>query len=302
MKILRRDFLKAAGTAAASVGLVSPDISAAQNDAGLTAKDPRLFPGCCAYSYRKLLSKGQMTMSSFILEGVKIGTVGVDMTGYWYKSMQPAYLAGLRHLAYKNGVPFSGAACGVSMVQPTAQKRAEALAQIKRWVDATDRLGASHLRVFAGKLPPGATVQQGIDWVVEIFKAASDYSGEKGIILGVEDHSGITQSAEACLEIMHRVNSPYARINLDITHFIPTPTQDAYAQIKACIPYASHTHIRDVFDDGTPIDMDRVWRMFAEGGYRGFTSVEYEGKEDPMIGVPKLLNKVKALCRKYSTA
>ncbi len=304
MKIARRGFLKTAGSIAvtAGAGWNLSHAALAEPPSALRAKDPRLFPGCCAYSYRKYLSKGQMTMASFILEGVKIGTVGVDMTGYWYKSMEPAYLAGLRHLAYENGVPFSGAACGVSMVQPTQEKRARAIQEIKQWVDATDRLGASHLRVFAGKLPPGATLKQGIDWVVEVMKAGSDYSATKGIILGVEDHSGITQSADTCLEIMHRINSPYARINLDITHFIPTPTQDAYAQIKACIPYASHTHIRDVFDDGTPIDMDRVWRMFAEAGYRGFMSVEYEGKEDPMVGVPKLLDKVKALCQKYSTA
>jgi sugar phosphate isomerase/epimerase len=304
MKIPRRDFFKVAGTAAAAVsaGLALPRANLAQGGSAESAKDPRLLPGCCAYSYRKYLAKGQMTMESFILEGVKIGTLGVDMTGYWYKSTEPAYLAGLRHLAYKNGVPFSGAACGVSMVQGTQEKRAKAIEQIKQWVDTTDRLGASHLRVFGGKLPPGATVRQGVDWVVEIMKVCSDYSAQKGIILGVEDHSGITQTADVCLEIMHRVDSPYARINLDITHFIPTPTEDAYAQIKACIPYASHTHIRDRFDDGTPIDMDRVWRMFAEGGYRGFMSVEYEGKEDPMTGVPKLLNKVKALCRKYSTA
>ena len=62
-------------------------------------------------------------------------------------------------------------------------------------------------------------------------------------MLGVEDHSGVTQHADVCLEIMHRVNSPYGGINLDVTNFIPTATQDVYAQIAACIPYATNTHI-----------------------------------------------------------
>jgi hypothetical protein len=31
-------------------------------------------------------------------------------------------------------------------------------------------------------------------------------------------------------------------------------------------------------------------------------SVEYEGKEEPMTGIPKLMNKIKTLCRKYSSA
>lgn len=100
---------------------------------------------------------------------------------------------------------------------------------------------------------------------------------------------------------MHRVDSPYAGINLDITHFVPTATQDAYAQIEACIPYATNTHIRDKFDDGTPIDMDRVWQLFVKAGFKGFMSAEYEDKEDADTGVPKLIGKIRALCSKYST-
>jgi sugar phosphate isomerase/epimerase len=305
-KLTRRRFLQSAGAAAyagAGLGLSSPAQAAARGaDASNVKSMARMFPGCCAYSFGRSLKSGRMTMQDFIREIVKMGLVGADMTVYWFKSTDPAYLDGLRHLAFKNGVPFSGAACGSSMVQATAAQRQQVLAEIKSWVDVTDRLGASHLRVFGGKLPPGATVKQGTEWVVETMKPACEYAGKKGIMLGIEDHGGVTQRADVCLEIMHRVDSPYAGINLDITHFIPAATEDAYTQIKACVPYATHTHIRDHFDDGTPIDMDRVWQMFRDGGYKGFMSAEYEGKEDPMTGVPKLVNKIKALCRKYSTA
>lgn len=307
-KFLRRQFLQSTGAAlAAGASLGSPHTVAAQDGPASTgsarpiSKTPRLFAGCCAYSYRKYLQHGPMTMEDFIRKAVLLKLDGVDMTAYYFKSTEPEYLASLRHLAYKNAVPFSGAACGSSMVQADRARRAETLQEIKYWVDVTNQLGASHLRVFAGKLPQGATVPQAIGWVVETMKAASDYSGRKGIMLGVEDHSGITQNAAACLEIMHRVDSPYAGINLDITHFIPTPGQDAYAQIEACIPYATNTHIRDHFDDRTPIDMDRVWRLFARAGYKGYMSAEYEGKEDPMTGVPKLIAKIRTLCRKYSS-
>ena len=305
-KFTRRRFLQSAGAAAyvgAGLTLTAPAQAVARGaDPTGTNSMARMFPGCCAYSFRKYLKSGQMSMQDFIREIVKMGSVGADMTVYWFKSTDPAYLNDLRHLAFKNGVPLSGAACGSSMVQASTAKRQEVLADIKKWVDVTDSLGASHLRVFGGKLPPGATVKQGTDWVVETMKPAVEYASKKGIMLGIEDHAGVTQSAEVCLEIMRRVNSPYAGINLDITHFIPTGSEDPYAQIKACIPYATLTHIRDHFDDGTPIDMDRVWQMFRDGGYKGFMSVEYEGKEDPMTGVPKLMNKIKALCQKYSTA
>ena len=311
-KIARRQFLKNAGAGALAGAALGTNLHAAPQAAtaaagstGNAAKMPRLFSGCCAYSYRSLLSKDQMTYEKFIEKAVELGLDGVDVTVYYLKSTDPAYLENLRYFAYKNAVPFSGAACGSSMVQADAAKRAEVLNEIQQWVDVTDRLGASHLRVFAGKLPPGANMQDAVGWVVDTMKEASEYSGKKGIVLGLEDHSGVSQSADVCLEIMHRVDSPYARINLDITHFIPTATQDAYQQIEACIPYASVTHIRDVFDDGTPIDMDRVWKMFADAGHKGYMSVEYEGDVHggvpAEIGVPRLAAKVRELCKKYST-
>ncbi|MGH9450725.1 MAG: sugar phosphate isomerase/epimerase family protein [Terriglobia bacterium] len=298
-KLPRRQFLQTAGTAAAAsfAAAATAGIPAGRGSAAPSAT-PRLFSGCCAYSYRKFLQHGPMTMEDFIRKAVELRIDGVDMTGYYYKSTEPAYLAGLRHLAYKHGVPFSGVACGVSTVQADAAKREQALVEIKKWVDVTDQLGAPHLRIFAGKLPEGYSVEQGMGWVVDAMKAASDYSGKKGIMVGVEDHSGITQNSETCLEIMHRVNSPYAGINLDITHFLGG---DPYRQIQACIPYATNTHIRDVFDDQTPIDLERVWRMFAQAGFKGYMSAEYEGKEDPSTGVPKLIAKIRHLCRQYSS-
>lgn len=309
-KIARRQFLKTAGAGALAGAALSTHLHAApQADDSASSADPskmpRLFSGCCAYSYRSLLSKGKMTYEQFIDKAVELQLDAVDMTVYYFKSTDPDYLANLRHYAYQKGMAFSGAACGSSMVQADPAKRAQVLDEIKKWVDVTDQLGASHLRVFAGKLPEGADLKEATTWVVDGMKAASDYSGKKGIVLGLEDHSGVSQSADVCLEIMHRVDSPYARINLDITHFIPSATQDSYQQIASCIPYATVAHIRDVFDDGKPIDMDRVWKMFAEAGHKGYMSVEYEGDVHggvpAEIGVPKLVAKVRELCKKYST-
>lgn len=303
-RVNRRGFLRGAGAAVIAV----PELASAPRTWAVTTKNepastpgPRLLTGCCAYSYSKLLRAGNMTMEDVIHKAVELGIDGVDMTGYWFKSTDPAYLASLRHLAFKNGVCFSGAAIGASTVQAEAGKRAEVLEEITKWVDVTESLGAPHLRIFAGKLPAGATVQQGIEWTVATLKVACEYAGKKGITLGMEDHEGITQNADACLEIIHRVDSPFFGINLDVTNFIPTAKADAYAQIEATIPYATHSHIRDRFADGQTVDLDRVWQIFVRANYKGFMSAEYEGEEDPCTGVPKLVGRIKALCNKYSS-
>jgi sugar phosphate isomerase/epimerase len=305
-EIPRRKFLKTVvvgaltGTGLQLLG--APSVEAASTpDAGNSSKMARLLSGCCAYSYGDALKKKTMTLEDFIHKAVELRLDGIDMTVYYLKSTDPEYLSSLRHLAYKNAMPFSGLACGISMVQASPAKRADGLNEIKKWVDVTDLLGASHLRIFAGKIPSGSTVQEAVDWVVQTMKAACDYSGKKGITLGLEDHSGVSQSADVCLEIMQRVNSPYAAINLDVTNFIPTATQDVYAQIAACIPYASNTHIRDRFEyDQSPVDLDRVWRLFAQASFKGYMSAEYEGPNCE-TEVPKLVARIQALCKQYSS-
>jgi L-ribulose-5-phosphate 3-epimerase len=291
----RRDFLKTAG----AVAIVTPLARAYSPQA---ANKSRLLAGCCAYSYSKLFEAGKLTMEDFFYKAADLGVHGVDVTTYWLKSTEPEYLNSLRHLAFKNGLGFSGAAIRTEMCQADAGKRDEQVNNIQHWTDATDRLGASHLRVFTGDVPAGATTEQGIKWVVEVMKRACEYGGQRGITIGIESHHGLSARAAEIIEVMRQVNSPYAGINLDISNFEAKADEDMYSDIAACIPYATHVHVRDHFGStGHPIDLDRVWRMFAEGGYRGYMSVEYEGEEDAETGMPKLLAKVKSLCQKYST-
>jgi len=293
----RRDFLKTAGLASVTSFASGINLRAA-GDAPVVSS-ARLLPGCCAYSYSTYLGKGKMTMEEFIGKGVELGVLGVDITTYWLKSAEPAYLASLRHFAYKQGMPFSGLAIGADLCQSDETKRKDTLETVRKWVDATELLGASHLRVFGDKLPAGATDQQGVQWVVETFKPACDYAATKGIILGLETHSGLSTKAANIVEILRRVDSPYAGCNLDISNFRENP----YEQIEACLPYATHTHIRDFYGEHrTPLDLDRVWQSFARSGYKGYMSAEYEGEEDAMTGVPRLIAKIKDLCRKYSSA
>ena len=292
----RREFLKTAtlisgATFACKIG------AAPASEEKRASSRARLLPGCCAYSYGPYLAKGTMTMEDFILRAVELGVSAVDITTYWLKSTDPAYLASLRTFAYRHGMPFSGLAIGADLCQPDTVKRAETLETVRKWIDATELLGASHLRVFGDKLPQGATAEQGIEWVAETMKPACDYAGRKGIILGIESHSGLTTKASNIVEILHRVNSPWAGCNLDISNFPENP----YEQIELCLPYATHTHIRDLYGEPKqPLDLDRVWQLFAKSGYHGYMSAEYEGKEDPVTGVPKLIDKIKGLCRQYS--
>lgn len=302
----RRRFLELAGTVATAC--LTPSRFAAEAAPRTLAKAPsarpRLFSGCCAYSYKRYFETDRMTMEDFILKAVELGIEGVDITTYWLKSTEPPYLSSLRHLAFKNSVAFSGTAIGGEMCQSDPARRAHEVEEIKKWVDATEFLGASHIRVSGGRIPPGATLEQAIQWTAEAMKAACDYAGRKGITLGIENHNHgrVTERASTIIEILRRVDSPYAGINLDITNF----PEDAYAQIEACIPYATHAHIRDVFyyENNRPVDLNRIFRLCARGSYKGYMSAEYtedENEGDPMTAAPRLIAKIKTLSKEYSS-
>ncbi len=308
--IARRDFLKSAGACilgGTGVELLgSPNTRAMPQDSRLTgAGIPRLLSGCSAYSFRKRLMSGQMTMEDFIRSAVDLRLDGVDMTVYYLKSTEPAYLESLRYLAYKNAVAIIGAACGSRTVQADPVKRADVVDDITKWVDVAAWLGAPQLRILAGNVPQGVSLAQATDWVVETMKAAVEYSAKKGITLSLENNRGVSQNADTCLEVIHRVDSPYAGVTLDITHFVPTPSHDAYAQITACIPYSTNAHILDRFDTGGAIDLERIWKLFAQAGFKGYMSLEYDpkpGAEDISgIEIPQMISEICALCRKYSS-
>jgi sugar phosphate isomerase/epimerase len=134
---------------------------------------------------------------------------------------------------------------------------------------------------------------------VETLKRVAEYSGSKGILIGVEDDGGLTTTAEPTIEIVKQTDSPWAGMNLDSGNF----PKNGYAQVEMAIPYAVSTHIKTLIasPDGKKekADWDRLFGMFAKGGYRGFISLEYEEK-DAETQVPLLVPELLKAARRYS--
>jgi len=79
----RRTFLKSVGAGAivgTKVSVSARGQTPAATGGAPATTSPRLFSGCCAYSYRADLIHHRMTMQDFIRKGVELGVDGVDMT------------------------------------------------------------------------------------------------------------------------------------------------------------------------------------------------------------------------------
>lgn len=295
----RRDFLTAAG--AAVIAGAAP-VSALGRPQQTAARKARFRTGLVAYSYRQALMAKTMTYADLIQIAVDTGIDGIDMTVYWLPGTTDDVLLPLRRLAWSNRVEIYGIGTRVQLSQPTEELREKQLVDLRKWVDVAVKLGATHMRVFGGQKPAGATLEQAIGYAAETLKRGAEYAGARGVVLGVEDDGGITEFAKETIEIVTRADSPYAGMNLDIGNFRPPKVYD---QIAMSIPHAVSTHVKVqmALDDGTnraPFDWDKVYGMFAAQGFRGYMGLEYEGADDPATAVPGYLRRLRELSLKYS--
>jgi sugar phosphate isomerase/epimerase len=292
----RRRFVTMTGAALAAA--MAPTPIAAQ----APSRKPRFRTGLVAYSYRQALQAKTMKYEDLINVAVDTGIDGIDMTVYWLPSTEADYLRSLRYLAYRNRVEIYSIGTRVQLAQPTPELQEKQLADLRKWIEVAQRVGATHIRVFGGQKPADATLEQAVAFAAETMKRGAELAGAAGVVLGIEDDGGITDFAKETIEIVRRADSPYAGMNLDIGNFRPPKV---YEQIEMSIPHAVSTHIKHEVanDDGktrSAADWDRIFRMFAAQGFRGYMGLEYEATADPATTIPAQLRRLREMAVKYS--
>ena len=259
----------------------------------------RLRPALCAYSFRTDLASKKMTYHDLVRLAVDTEIDGLDLTVYWFPDTSDAFLYPLKQLAYKNGVEIYSISIRTDMCKMPGEAAAKEFAEVKKWVDAAAKLGAGHIRVFGGTVPKGVTEDEAAKWVVELLKRSADYAGSKGVVLGLENHGGITEKAERIVDIVKQVNSPWVGVNLDTGNF----KHDVYKQIEMIVPYAVNVQVKAEFKDETgdhESDWNRIAGMLQRASYKGYLALEYEAAKSAETEVPRLLQKLKEVSRKYS--
>jgi len=260
---------------------------------------PRLRPALCAYSFRNELQKKELQYEDMIRIAAENDLDGVDMTVYWFPNTEDSFLLPLKRTAYKSGIEIYSISVRSEMTKPAGPSRDQGLIDIKKWVDVAAKLGAGHIRVFGGAIPKDSNESQASDWVAEMLAAAGEYAGKHGIILGLENHGGITDRAETIVKIVKKVNSPWVGINLDTANF----KTKIYEQIEMIAPLAVNVQVKAMVKDENgpaPSDWDRVAKMLVANKYRGYLALEYEEKASALEATPALFKKLREVCARHS--
>ncbi len=308
--VSRRHFLKfsaSAGLAVAGAPLLQPATALAIEPFKRAGK-PRLQLSLAAYSFREFFKdasksqkKGaaaarQIDLFDFIDFCAGHGCEGTELTSYYFpKDVTAGYLIKIKRHAFLHGIAVSGTAIGNNFSLPKGPKLNEEIVKTKQWIDRAALLGAPHIRVFAGQAKE-ISREEADQQVIVALEECCEYAGTKGIFLGLENHDSIG-NADALLALIKAVKSPWLGVNLDSGNF---RTEDPYQDFARCVPYAVNVQMktevgRKSAQGGEPADLKRIAQLLRDGGYQGWVALEYEGKEDPWVAVPRTLKQMKEL-------
>src|SRR5262249_25290179 len=190
----------------------------------------------------------------------------------------------------------SGTAVGNDFCVAEPARLKEQIAQVKRWVEHTSRLGAKTIRIFAGRVPKGDTEEKARERGVAAIQEACDYAGKYGIYLALENHGGITATIDQMLAIVRAVKHDWFGVNWDTGNF---HTADPYADLAQLAPYAVtvqiKTEVQRAGQKKEDADLKRLLDILRHAGYRGYVALEYEADEDPKTAVPRHIEALRKL-------
>lgn len=252
--------------------------------------------GCAAYSYREPLKSGAMSLESFVDTCAGMELDGVELTAYYFASTGPEYLHALKRHCFRRGQHILATAVGSNFTQADPERRRAHVEITLAWIEHSVVLGAPCLRVFAGPIPEGVEEEQAYGWAAECLEECAARAAERGVVLALENHGGVTTTAEQVSRFFERIESPWLGMNLDFGNFRVEP----YREIAQCAPRAVTTHAKlssRFGDERRELDYTRIREIMTGVGYQGYISVEYEEKEDPAIGVPRFMETLKAAFR-----
>lgn len=252
---------------------------------------------------------GPLTVEQMIDKCVEYGADGIEFLIEHLRMSEktsPRALHELRQYLGMRGISPVTVAASHNPVQVTEEARTAEFDKLIEAIDIAAALGAPFVRALGGRWntadsfadllandggePPaeGYTLDQSYEWVIQALKAGAYYAGAKGVTLVLENHWGLTGTAEGTARIHDGVDSPWLKYVLDTGNFVHRP--DQYAEMARFFPDLAVLHAK-VYKGGgllvtADIDYERLAGMLAETGYNGYVSIEFEGKAHPSEGIP----------------
>jgi sugar phosphate isomerase/epimerase len=228
----------------------------------------------CSYSFHRTFANGEMDIFEYINWCAKHGFTQLDP---WMKHLQegledPAFLDKVLAAAEKTGLPFGCIAVdGAHIYEPTEEARAANRQKAYQWIDVADRLGATQVRIDAGR--PQEMDDEMFAIVVDGYNDVIRYAQQRDIEIIVENHMGYTLHPENAVKLLEAVDG--LGLLFDTYNWAEGKKEQAW---EMCAQYATLTHVKTFeFDEAgndPNEDIPKAIRILRESGYDGAWGIE----------------------------
>jgi sugar phosphate isomerase/epimerase len=328
MKLSRRSFL-AAG-AGSIAGVVSgAGLSGLTKAASLESASPVTAKKAAGVKGRPKLCISTYSLQSFrrdpdgieksILTAADFGIDAVDILHRSMPSEDNAYCQKLKQTAYRNGVALACLSIHQDFVDPHPEYRQRMVEHTIRCLELAYNMGIPVIRLNSGTwgttgsfndlmkargiepLIEGYTLDDGFGWVQDCIYKCIPTAEKCGVVMALENHWGIAGTPEGMIRIKNSVNSDWLKFLLDTGNFLEDPYDKIEQVIKDCAFVSCKTYQGGGTWYSLDLDYDRIIKIFYDADYRGYITLEFEGKADPVQASVESLNLFRKCIDKYYT-
>ena len=296
----RRQFL-AGGAAAAAAGAFLP----ASSSAAPEKKAPRNKLALATYSYWHF-TRNKYPIEKVIDHAAELGVEGVDVLHMQMASEKVEYLRKLKRHAFVNGVGLVGLSIHQGFVKPKVEDRKKNIAHTIHCMELAHELGIPCIRLNTGRWrtsksfdelmanrgiePPvkGYTDEDGFKWCIDSIEQCLPAAEKLGVHMALENHWGLARTPEGLLRIAKQFDdSPWLGVLMDTGNFLENP----YTKLEQIASRTTFVQAKTYYGGGKwytlDLDYKRIAGILHKVDYRGYISIEFEGKENAQTAVPK---------------
>ncbi|MAB89382.1 MAG: xylose isomerase [Planctomycetes bacterium] len=299
----RRAFL--AGTAAASAcGLQVPAANVATPN--LAGQGNPI--GVSTYSF--VAARPRLTIAQCIDRAADFGFDGVEILLNQLRDRSDKALVDLKRRTHSLGMCLMGLSTHQGFVSPDEAVRQRNIELTTEQIRIAAKLGIPSMRVNTGrwgttrsfnqlmadkgieKELEGYTEEDGFGWVIGALEKLVPVAEEHGVVLGLENHWGLGRTGKGVLRIVEAIASPWLQITFDTGNFFERRIEQLEEMASSDHPITL-VQAKTYYGGGRwytlDIDYEKMAALLRKHAYRGWISLEFEGREDPMTAIPKSL-------------
>lgn len=307
----RRSFFAATAGLGATLALGSPAVAGA---AEKSMRKPRIKLGLCSYSYWHFRDP-KVSIETVIEKAARFGVEGVDIL---HRQMdipehEPltaehrSYLRKLKRHAFRNGIDLVCLSIHQNFVQQDPAERQKQVDHTHKCLEIAYELGIPCIRLNSGRwntikdfddlmkarglepIIPGVKEDDGFNWCIESIQKCIPKAEECGVVMALENHWGLSRTPEGQLRLINAVPSPWLGALMDTGNFMENP----YDKLEKIAPKTVYVQAKTYYGGGEwytlNLDYKRIAHILSNAGYSGYCCLEFEGKQDPDVAVPKSL-------------